>query len=212
MTTNASLINKLERGRAELAYKCVFIVLKLNTEDTTLALTKNTLEKLKDEVFKSLKSAYRRQITGKEISEDRIAEIAYKFLQLEEKDLTTEIEKEILNKCKSLHTDLLKNFRSYARKIPQMILSNGLGQTLAFVKAKAKDGNAYELIYSQLTDYLRSDSTARIQMRGDGELIEWVITLDSEKYRFITEEILAFLSWLKRFAEGMIDVEEREEG
>lgn len=211
MTTNASLINKLERGRAEFAYKCVSVILELNTEDTTLALTTDTLKKFKEVVLESLKASYEKQIRENVITEEKIKEIVYKFSHIKDTELPTGIEKDIYIKCKNLHTDLLKNFRSYARKIPQMILSNGLGQTLAFVKAKAKDGNAYELIYSQLTDYLKSDSTARIKMEGNKELIEWVITCNSQEYRFITEEILAFLSWLKRFAEGMIEVEEGEE-
>ncbi len=107
-----------------------------------------------------------------------------------------------------------KEYRSYVRKIPTMILTNGLGQTLAFVKAKSEKGNAYELIYEQLTAYLRSNSTARISMPpGENDLVKWVISCDSKDYRYITQELLAFLNWLKRFAEGMIeDKEETEEG
>lgn len=102
-----------------------------------------------------------------------------------------------------------KEYRAYSRRIPQMILYNGLGQTLAFIKSKAKEGNAYEILYSQITDYLKCDSTARITMPADkNEIIKWVISLDSYNYRYATEEILAFLNWLKRFAEGMVEEEE----
>jgi len=34
-----------------------------------------------------------------------------------------------------------------------------------------------------------------------------VISCDSATYRHITREILAFLNWLKRFAEGLIEEE-----
>ncbi|MCS7202292.1 MAG: type III-B CRISPR module-associated protein Cmr5 [Dictyoglomus sp.] len=102
-----------------------------------------------------------------------------------------------------------KEYRSYIRKIPQMILSNGLGQTLAFIYSKKEDGNAYDLIYKQFINYLKSDSPARIKIpTNENELIEWVISLDSYNYRYVTEELLAFLNWLKRFAEGMIEEEE----
>jgi CRISPR-associated protein Cmr5 len=102
-----------------------------------------------------------------------------------------------------------KEYKSYARKIPTMILSNGLGQTLAFIKAKSEKGNAYDLIYKQLTEYMKSDHTARIKMPQEkDDLVEWVISCDSSKYRYITQEILAFLNWLKRFAEGLIEEEE----
>jgi CRISPR-associated protein Cmr5 len=105
-----------------------------------------------------------------------------------------------------------KEYKSYARKIPTMILSNGLGQTLAFIKAKSEKGNAYDLIYQQLTEYMKSDQTARIKMpQEENDLVEWVISCNSSTYRYITQEILAFLNWLKRFAEGLIEVEEEEE-
>lgn len=118
------------------------------------------------------------------------AEFAYKCVE------------EVLNKDKKTK----KEYRSYIRKIPHMILSNGLGQTLAFVYAKKED--AYNLIYTQLTQYLKSDIPARIKMAHDNkDLLEWVISCNSEAYRYITQEVLAFLSWLKRFAEGMIEGE-----
>jgi CRISPR-associated protein Cmr5 len=99
-----------------------------------------------------------------------------------------------------------KEYKSYTRKIPTMILSNGLGQTLAFVKAKSEKGNAYDLIYSQLTEYMKSAHTVRIQMpKEKNDFVEWVISCDSSKYRYITQEILAFLNWLRRFAEGLIE-------
>lgn len=112
-------------------------------------------------------------------------------------------------------------YKSYVKKIPSMILSNGLGQTIAFIVAKRKKENdkrkpgtkdnpknAYDLIYKQLTDYLRSNSTTRINITDKAELIEWVISLPSAQYRYLTEEVLAFLNWLKKFAEGLIETEE----
>jgi CRISPR-associated protein Cmr5 len=119
-------------------------------------------------------------------------------------------------------------YKSYVKKLPSMILSNGLGQTLAFVvskrqKQKQEKGqklepgdeknpkNAYDLIYKQLTEYMKSDHTARIKMpKEKNDLVEWVISCNSSTYRYITQEILAFLNWLKRFAEGLIEEEEGE--
>lgn len=109
----------------------------------------------------------------------------------------------------NLQGNTRKEYRSYSRKIPTMILTNGLGQTLAFVKAKAEKGNAYELLYNQMSTYLKGNSTMRIKMPSDkNELLEWAISCNSEDYRCITQELLAFLNWLKRFAEGMIEGEQ----
>jgi CRISPR-associated protein Cmr5 len=121
-------------------------------------------------------------------------------------------------------------YKSYIRKLPAMILSNGLGQVLAFVlskrqkdKNKKKAGskenpkNAYDLIYGQLKAYLLSDSAIRISSENKEELknkdlVEWIISLDSTEYRYITQEILAFLNWLRKFAEGLIEADEGGEG
>ncbi len=137
MSEKETLINKLERGRADFAYKCV----------------NEALERFKGDSKKQ------------------------------------------------------KEYRSHTRKIPQMILSNGLGQTLAFILSKKSNGNAYDLLYQQITDYLKSDSTSRIKMEGGKDLTEWVISLSSAEYRYVTQEILTFFNWLKRFAEGMIEGE-----
>ncbi|TCO60228.1 type III-B CRISPR module-associated protein Cmr5 [Caldanaerobacter subterraneus] len=110
-----------------------------------------------------------------------------------------------------------KEYRSYARKIPTMILTNGLGQALAFLKAKAGTdeeeneaekgkSRVYRLLYEQITRYMKSETTSRISMPPEREdLLGWVISCDSVEYRYITQEILAFLTWLSRFAEGMIE-------
>lgn len=116
-----------------------------------------------------------------------------------------------VEEVKASKDHIQKNYRSYARKLPQMILSNGLGQTIAFVYAKKENGDAYDLIYKHLTEYLKSECVASIRMpNNQNELIEWIISLNSYNYRHLTEEILAFLKWLKRFAEGMIEAEEEE--
>jgi len=111
--------------------------------------------------------------------------------------------------------DKSKDYKSHVKKIPSMILSNGLGQTLAFIKAKSnsKSGDAYKLIYEQLTNYIKSECPSRIKMpQNEKELIKWVINLDSTDYRHLTEELLSFLNWLKRFSEGLIEDKKNTKG
>lgn len=110
----------------------------------------------------------------------------------------------------SKNKQIQKEYRSYARRIPQMILSNGLGQTLAFVFSKKKKGNAYYLVYEQINKYMSSPHVSVIQKPNDKDLAEWVFSLNTHEYRYVEEEILAFLNWLRRFAEGLI-IEEGEE-
>lgn len=108
-------------------------------------------------------------------------------------------------KACSKNKQIQKEYRSYARRIPQMILTNGLGQTLAFVFSKKKEGNAYDLVYEQMKDYMNSPHVSVIQKPNDKDLIEWVVSLNTHEYRYVEEEILAFLNWLRRFAEGLLE-------
>jgi len=106
-----------------------------------------------------------------------------------------------------------KDYPSYVKRVPQMILSNGLGQTLSFIFSKGNNkNNAYTLIYSQIQDYMKSQCQTRIQMPQEkSDLLEWVISCNSNDYRYITDEVLAFFNWLRRFAEGLSEGEANDE-
>lgn len=100
-------------------------------------------------------------------------------------------------------------YKSYTKKIPMMIKTNGLGAAFAFVKSKGsadkkKSGFAYTLLYEQTTDWLKQDPKKLIALHDDDDLVEKIITLTSQEYRAVTIEVLAFFNWLKRFAEGLI--------
>ena len=101
-----------------------------------------------------------------------------------------------------------KEYKSYTRKIPMMIKTNGLGSALAFVKSKQKK-EAYKKIYDQLSEWLMQEciTTAFLFNRKDAELVEEVIKLPSHEYRAVTMETLALMTWLRRFAEGLIQGE-----
>ncbi len=110
----------------------------------------------------------------------------------------------VLEACEKSNK-LKKDYRSYARKIPQMIFTNGLGQAMAFVGSKKKTGDAYDLIYRQISSYMESPYVSGIRKPSNEDLTRWVVSLDSYQYRYVEEEILAFLNWLRRFAEGLIE-------
>ena len=124
------------------------------------------------------------------------------------------------------------NYRSLVRKAAAMIKINGLGQTLAFLLDKAKktaeeirkadkeklDENG--LLYKQLEEWLVEDDRDANLLISDGEirslkaeipwpnkdkrsLIERILSNDSTTYWRASEEALAYLGWLKRFAEAL---------
>jgi len=92
-------------------------------------------------------------------------------------------------------------YGSLAREMPTMIQVNGLAQTLAFLKAKKKDHHL--LIFEHLSGWVCNQLNFQ-----NGDLLENVIRIESQEYRRATSESLAYLQWLKRFAEGKIKKEE----
>jgi CRISPR-associated protein Cmr5 len=89
-----------------------------------------------------------------------------------------------------------KEYRSLARGAPADIQANGLGQTLAFWKAKK--GKEHQALESAVSSWVAK----QLQIEGQ-DLLGW-ITKDAtnDDYRRATAEAIAFLTWLKRFAEA----------
>jgi CRISPR-associated protein Cmr5 len=96
-------------------------------------------------------------------------------------------------------------YRSIVMKCPTLIITNGLGQTLAFLKSKGKNNikNSEEKLYRDIDEWL----TPKMGLKPDEELIKKVISLPSEQYRHATIETLSFLIWLKRFADAVLPKE-----
>ncbi|AOQ22951.1 hypothetical protein MTAT_24130 [Moorella thermoacetica] len=98
-----------------------------------------------------------------------------------------------------------REYKSYVKKIPALIKTNGLGATVAFIAAKKKDNPrkkeyAYQVIYNQLMGWLVQKGL----VEGDKELVEQIISLNSPIYRQVTMEVLALFKWMGRFAEALI--------
>lgn len=95
-------------------------------------------------------------------------------------------------------------YRSYVKKLPSMIQVNGLGQTLAFCYAK---GDQYKEIYKQIEGWIRYKRPELLKRYSDDppkEFIHIVVSMNSNDYRMISNEVLALLDWMRRFADGMI--------
>lgn len=97
-----------------------------------------------------------------------------------------------------------KKFGGQAKKLPTRIMTAGLGQALAFLKAK---GYAPGLL-AEITGWVNM----RIPPRPDepSDLLERIIKGDSDFLRRATDEVLAYLVWVSRFAdaEGLTEEEE----
>ncbi|HZU05386.1 MAG TPA: type III-B CRISPR module-associated protein Cmr5 [Chloroflexota bacterium] len=90
-------------------------------------------------------------------------------------------------------------YRSLVEGLPAMILANGLGQTCAYLLARAegKTNTPEYTLYGQLGRWL----TGRIAgLQGD--LLSALTETDVGTYRRAQIEALAYLQWLKRFAQA----------
>ena len=109
-------------------------------------------------------------------------------------------------KEKGNNTKEANEYKSYVKKIPTMIQTNGLSATLAFMYSK---GKTYKIIYNQIEEWLKKREFNIVDESNKKiELVKWVINLDSSEYKYITNEVMALFLWLRRFAEGMIEKEE----
>jgi len=87
------------------------------------------------------------------------------------------------------------NFSEYTQILQgsgAMILSCGLGQTVAFYFSQS--GSHYKLILQQWAKMLGIESKE--------QLIESLMS-DSSSYRYKTNQILSLLDWMKRFSKGV---------
>ncbi|ASJ16080.1 type III-B CRISPR module-associated protein Cmr5 [Thermococcus chitonophagus] len=118
--------------------------------------------------------------------------------------------------------EIQKKYRSYVRSAPTLILTNGLGQTLAFYLSKIGNSNGdYEEI--NLNDLKKADQKAYAYLYKhiaewlDEKIIhsknpiEYYTRASSTEVLTLTEEVIALLKWMRRFADAMLKGDERGE-
>jgi CRISPR-associated protein Cmr5 len=106
---------------------------------------------------------------------------------------------------------LRKEYHALARSTPALVQTNGLGQALAFLRARAKRDTktAHWLMYSHISRWI----AGRVDFgdKGRDGLLEWVVTQTSQVYRQTTAEVVSYMGWLKRFAEAELPEPEEAE-
>ncbi len=90
------------------------------------------------------------------------------------------------------------DYRTIAVKAPSLILNNGLAQTLAFLHAK-QERDSHRFLYSHLSEWVKE----QLDIKDAADVLQWIVgKARVHQYRRATMEALAFLQWLKRFAEA----------
>lgn len=94
-------------------------------------------------------------------------------------------------------------FKSHVKNIPMYIKTNGLGATLAFMLSK---GNDYVTIGDCFQMWLKEDNKRIIdlsEVNDFKQFVQKITKISSAEYRTVTNEFLAYLNWLRRFADGL---------
>lgn len=114
---------------------------------------------------------------------------------------------ERIAEVKQLDGGKQKDYRSYVRRLPSIILMSGLSNALAFYKSKK--GMHLE-VYKHLNKWFHSEACPMAEEVEKEDLLTWLIEeADSLQAFRATEETLFLLGWLKKFAES--ELEEGEE-
>lgn len=100
-------------------------------------------------------------------------------------------------------------FRSHVRNLPAMIHSNGLGQAIAFYYSK-QDKKSYLALCNILADWLLGESNiyalpATLTTKDGEALLKTITENDMYAYLNAQAEALAYLEWVKKFAEALIE-------
>jgi len=100
--------------------------------------------------------------------------------------------------------DYLSDYSSHAKRLSQMIISNGLIPALAFYKSKGKDrGQIYTDVCEimEITEF-KSYTEWKDENNKEGSfLLEFLLGDNSQTLRLATVEALAIANWLKRIVE-----------
>ncbi len=104
-----------------------------------------------------------------------------------------------------------KAYRREAKRLPVRILTAGLGHALAFLNAKRKPRDANDELLLDLADWVingRHQSESATERPEAEALIKQVIEEDGAFLQVTTDEVLAYMQWLTRFAEAELEDDE----
>lgn len=101
-----------------------------------------------------------------------------------------------------------KKYKSFVNKSSALVLTNGLGNTLAFYQSKydgkSAEAQAYKDLYAHIDEWLKKQDII------DQNVLQWILSEKTSSLDVVraTKETVAFISWLKRFAVAELEGDE----
>jgi CRISPR-associated protein Cmr5 len=104
-----------------------------------------------------------------------------------------------------------KDASSLISKLGTLILTNGLGNTLAFLFAKGKDHHLEVIaiisnwLFKQKGQKEPGFKRDNVKVKIEEIMRELVLNATVEQYMYYTEETLRLVNWLRRFSDAMLE-------
>ncbi|NUN14382.1 MAG: type III-B CRISPR module-associated protein Cmr5 [Myxococcales bacterium] len=105
-----------------------------------------------------------------------------------------------------------KRYSSLVRRLPSMLQTSGLGQTMAFLFSQSKFGESNVGDQAEGSRLLYRHLAERFGVVGDndgrGRAMDKITNMSPQDYRLESRKLQAVAEWLKRFGEGRLQTEE----
>ncbi|HZR74779.1 type III-B CRISPR module-associated protein Cmr5 [Bradyrhizobium sp.] len=125
--------------------------------------------------------------------------------------------KHALDQVKALLKDKPGNYLSYVNALPAAILMNGLGQALATERAASDP--AHHQLAQHVSDWLLSPeahtryatpASDEAKLDATQRLLGRIVAGDQDAYLWAQTEAIAYVTWLKKFANAFRDPPRKE--
>ncbi len=104
-----------------------------------------------------------------------------------------------------------KETANFVVGVPTMILTNGLGQTLAFILSKEDQKKPYfAKTFQVIRDWLVKQKRPNLDATEKLGFLKQIAALDQKEYLWAQQETLCLLQWLKRYVRAFQDPASKE--
>ena len=140
----------------------------------------------------------------KEKAKRKLNEFFNEEKELNDQNIKVQISQIYSSNFTPQYPDYLSDYSSHAKRLSQMIVSNGLIPTLAFYKSKGDDrGQIYSDICEilEVTEFKPYNDWKKNNGKEGSFLLEFLLNADFQTLRLATIEAVAIANWLKRIVE-----------
>lgn len=111
-----------------------------------------------------------------------------------------------LESIQGIGAEIQRDYLTQIKRLPAMVLSNGLGHSLAFLLAKAEKSksSAYYILFRHIADWLTKQGV----YPSEGDIMKHMMEGTMTQYIEAQSYVVRILTWLVRFAKAYVSSEE----